>query len=181
MMKLKKISLFFIIVIFVFFATGCSDESAKNGTTSSGTSKVTIVDEDFNASGSGTLKCVQAATASEGIEVDINYTIVYKRGNILSLRSSQKVVSSNQDNLDIYENAYKGIASNYKNLDNYDTSVVRDSNSVTYSAFINYEEVDLDKLIDIEGKEDNIIDGDKAKLSLWLDLAEQVGVTCEEA
>lgn len=50
-----------------------------------------------------------------------------------------------------------------------------------YDAIINYDKIDIDKLLEIEGEEDNIIVGNKAKLSLWLELAGKVGTVCEEA
>lgn len=182
-MKLKKISLVVILFSIIFLVTGCDSkeseqETSVNGTT---TTKVTIVDEDFNENGSGTLNCVQEAVAGEGIDVDLRYTVKYSRGNILVLRSISRVTSSDAETVTLYEDAYKNIAKNYSSLKYYDTSVIRDSNSVTYDATINYDKIDIDKLLDIEGEEDNIIKNGKAKLSLWLELAEQVGTTCEEA
>ena len=62
----------------------------------------------------------------------------------------------------------------------YDTNIVRDSNSVTYTIYIDYDKIDVDGLLSIEGAEDNIIKRGKAKLSLWLDLAGKMGTLCEE-
>lgn len=182
-MKLKKINLLVLLFLIIFLVTGCGtneveEDTSVNGTT---TSKVTIVDEDFNENGSGTLNCVQEAVAGEGIDVELKYTVTYSRGNILVLRSISRVISNDAETVTLYEDAYKNIAKNYSSLKYYDTNIIRDSNSVTYDATINYDKIDIDKLLDIEGEEDNIIKNGKAKLSLWLDLAEQVGTTCEEA
>ena len=54
------------------------------------------------------------------------------------------------------------------------------SNSVTYTIYIDYDKIDVDGLLSIEGAEDNIIKRGKAKLSLWLDLAGKMGTLCEE-
>ena len=62
----------------------------------------------------------------------------------------------------------------------YDTNIVRDSNSVTYTIFINYDKINTNELLNIEVAEDNIIKSGKAKLSLWLDLAGRMGTICEE-
>lgn len=181
---IKKISLFFIIFCLVLISTGCSEETKTEGSTTdvTGTTTVkqTIVDEDFDKDGSGMLKCNTKAEAGEGIDVDLNYSIKYKNGNILELISIQKVSSDSQDSLDLYENAYQGIAKNYDGLNYYENNIVRDSNSVTYTITINYEKIDVKKLLAIEGEEDNIIKSGKAKLSLWLDLAGKMGTTCEE-
>ena len=97
------------------------------------------------------------------------------------MHSISKVTSLDNDVLDGYENAYQGISDNYKGLDYYDTRLIRDSNSVTYEMIINYDKIDTNKLLAIEGDEDNIILDGKTKLSLWLKLAEKFGTTCEEA
>ena len=39
--------------------------------------------------------------------------------------------------------------------------------------------IDTDKLLEIEGEEDNIIKDGKVKLDDWLDFAEQFGTKCE--
>ena len=58
---------------------------------------------------------------------------------------------------------------------------MRDGNSVTYTATISYDKININKLLQIEGEEDNIIKNGQAKLSLWLELASKVGTVCEEA
>lgn len=179
-MKIEKVSIVLVIIVLCLLLSACGSkkENLDNGNS---TKKITIVDDDFNEKSSGTLKCVTEAEAGEGIDVDLSYVIDYKRGNILNLRSVSKITSLDSDVLDDYESAYQGISGNYEGLEYYDTSLIRDSNSVTYEAIINYDKIDTDKLLAIEGEEDNVIVDGKAKLSLWLDLAEKFGTTCEEA
>lgn len=180
-MKIKKLS-FLVLLVVVFFLSGCSDKTKENNQDITGTTTVkeSIVSDEFDKNGTGMLKCSTEAYAEEGMDVELRYTIKYKAGDILELVSVQKVISEKQNSLSTYEDAYKKIADNYNNLDYYDTSIVRDDNSVSYTAIINYEKININKLLDIEGKEDNIIKNGKAKLSLWLDLASKVGTTCEE-
>ena len=179
---LKKISLVFLVLILCFVVTGCSDDSNENSdVTGTTTVQEKIVSDDFNEEGTGTLNCVTDAVAGDGIDVDIRFNIEYKNGNILLLRSVQKVTSNDDKSLDLYENSFNSIANSYKGLKYYDTTVIRDSNTVIYDASINYEKIDTDKLLVIEGSEDNVIVNGKAKLSLWLKLAEKVGTVCEEA
>ena len=178
-MKIKKVRVIFILIIICLLVSACvaKRDSLANG---DATTKVTIVEEDFNKNGSGSLKCVTEAVASEEIDVDLNYNIDYKHGNILKLQSTSKITSLDSDVLDGYYQAYQGISQNYEDLKHYDTSLIRDSNSVTYVAVIDYDKIDTDKLLAIEGEEDNVIVNGKAKLSLWLELAEKFGTTCEE-
>ena len=178
----KKISLSILFLVLLFVVCGCEREQSisSDGTGGSSVQKETIVDDAFNEKGSGTLNCTTDAIAEEGIEVDIKYIIDYKRGNIMTLRSISKIISNDQSGLDLYEDAYRNIASNYRGLKHYTIKLIRDSNTVTYDTLINYKDIDVEALLDIEGEEDNIIVDGKAKLSLWLDLAERVGTTCEE-
>ena len=40
-------------------------------------------------------------------------------------------------------------------------------------------EIDIDKLIDIEGEKDNIFENKVAKVDKWLELAKRLGTKCE--
>ena len=58
-------------------------------------------------------------------------------------------------------------------------TVTKTNNSVTSDTVINYGKIDTDKLLAIEGEEDNVIKDGKVKLDDWLDFAEQFGTKCE--
>ena len=90
------------------------------------------------------------------------------------------VKTSNQDDLDIYEDAYNNINKNYDGLKYYDSEVIRTKDSVSRDTIINYDKIDIDELLAIEGKDDNIIEDGKAKLNIWLDFASKFGTTCNE-
>ena len=178
---MKKLCLLALLI--ACFVCGCAKDSENGITNVNGTTtiKQTIVADDFDVNGSGMLKCTTEAEAGENIDVDLQYNVSYKNGNILNLISIQKVTSLEKESLDLYENAYADISKHYVGLKYYDTNIVRDSDSVTYTITINYDKIDINKLLDIEGEEDNIIKNGQAKLSLWLDLAEGMGTVCEEA
>lgn len=181
-MKINRMIFLVLIFVCTFFLGGCSEVEKELNNDITGTTNVkeTIVPDDFDNNGTGMLKCSTEAYAEEGMDVELKYTVKYKSGNILELVSVQKVITEKQDSLSVYEDAYKNIADNYVGLDYYDTSIIRDGNSVSYTAVINYEKININKLLNIEGEEDNIIKNGKAKLSLWLDLASKVGTVCEE-
>ena len=44
---------------------------------------------------------------------------------------------------------------------------------------INYDKVDIARLLEIEGSEDNIIEDGVAKVDKWLTLAKRFGTKCE--
>lgn len=160
-MKKNKLILVIGIAVVLCFVTGCKSETEKEMSTS----KV--------------LTCSRTGDVTNG-EATLSYKIYYKDDNINILHSTEKVTSSEKSILDEFEEAYKKIFSNYKDLEYYDNTVTRNDNSVTNDTVINYKKIDTDKLLSIEGKEDNIIVDGKAKLSKWQKLAKKFGATCEE-
>lgn len=179
-MRLKNVGIILFALSLCFFLSGCGTDKKEHVESGDSTTKATIVDDSFDKGGTGTLKCVTEAIAAEGVDVKLNYIINYKRGNILQLKSVSKISSADNSVLEGYEQSYDNIRKNYYELKYYDTRLIRDSNSVTYEVIINYEKIDTDALLAIEGAEDNVIVDGKAKLSLWLDLAGKFGTTCEE-
>lgn len=179
--KIKNISLVILLFGVIFLISGCSNsKKLTSNVTGTTTVKETIVDDSFDKDGSGTLSCTTDAVATDGIEVDINYVVDYKNGNILYLRSIQKVISEDELSLDLYEDAFRNIVKNYEGLKYYDVSLERNLDNVIYDIAINYDKIDTDELLSIEGEEDNIIVNGKAKLALWLELASKFGTTCVE-
>ena len=177
MIKLKKI-LISLLIILSFFITGCSEEEVVQNNEPI-VQKESVLD-DIDSSGTGNLFCTRDAFANEGIDVELSYEISYKDGNVMVLHANEKVVSENSDSLDEYENAYRKIAKNYEGLKYYDITITRDKTSVINDTVINYEKIDTDKLLDIEGEEDNVIVDGKVKLSTWVSFAEQFGASCKE-
>ena len=52
--------------------------------------------------------------------------------------------------------------------------------SIISDTIINYAKIDIKKLLEIEGEEDNVVKDGKVKLADWLSFAEKYGVTCED-
>ena len=164
---MKKISI--IIVLFlVILLCGC--ESKDN--------EIIINNKPVNTSKMEHKHCTREATLDGG-EVKLEYDIYYT-GEVLNLLvSKEKIISSSEDILNTYEEAYKKIHLNYEKLENYDTSVVRGDTTVLSTISINYDKVDIDRLIEIEGEEDNIFINKVPKVDKWLELAKKFGTTCE--
>ena len=170
MKKIKIIALLGIICLF----TGCDSEEQKT------TQKVLSNGQEVNTNEMQHKHCTRKATAGNGIDVSLNYDIYYTKEDIDILKSEEKVMSASTESLDTYEEAYKKIHENYKNLEYYDTSVERGDTTVTSTITINYDKINIQQLLDIEGEEDNIIVNNKAKLEKWLELAKKFGTTCED-
>lgn len=170
---MKKSKILILIGIMILLLTGCdSTNSSKDKVVSNG--------ENVNTSNMGHKHCTREATAGSGIDVNLNYDLYYTGENINILHSEEKVMSADSNSLDTYENAYKKIHNNYEGLEYYDAVVERGDTTVTSSITINYDKININQLLAIEGEEDNIIVNGKAKLNKWIELAEKFGTKCEE-
>lgn len=177
---MKKISsILLIIVLSLIIVTGCEDKS-NSQTNNSSNNKVISNGETVNT---GTMKhkvCTRNATAGTNTETKFQYDVYYTGENLNILISHEELITKNQDILKEYEDAYKKIATYYEGLEYYEQVVTKTSNSVTNKTTINYDKIDIQKLLDIEGEEDNIIKNGKAKVDLYLALLKKFGGTCED-
>lgn len=160
MRKSKVIYLTAIILLSLVFITGCKSEIEKEK------GKLSVINCTRNGS-------IDGATAS------LKYKIYYNGDYIKILSSVEKITSSDSDILDQYESAYKKIFSAYDGLDYYENNVTRKDNSVISETTINYGKIDTDKLLEIEGAEDNVIEDGKVKVSTWISFAEKLGASCD--
>lgn len=163
MKKSKGLFLFISILVLV----GCSNSNE--------------LEKNYNTRGYEHISCKRdAEDSNEGTTVDIRYDIYYKGEYLKILKSEEKITSSNQEILDNYEKAYKNVYSAYDNLEYYDNTVTRDSNLVKSVTYINYGKIDMDQLLDIEGKEDNVeVTDGKIKLEDWKSFAKKYGTVCD--
>ncbi len=173
-MIIKKNKLILLLIIISFFIVGCSTTNKEVNK-----SKEVKSIDDISVK-AGYLECSREGTTSSG-EPFFNYRIKYKNDEILELNSVEGITTDDSQLLDEYEAAYKEINKNYKNLDYYESTVVRNDSSVARNTTINYEKIDIQELLEIEGEEDNIIVDGKASLAVWLDFAGKFGTTCQEA
>ena len=172
---MKKTNLFVLLLVSLFFI-GCKNQVATDEVENS-TNKIDSIEEINNKK--GTLICTRNATATNASPF-FKYTVTYSNDELLRLHSIEGITSSDEAILDEYEEAYKKISSYYENLKYYDVSVIRNDNTVTWDTNINYQKIDIDALLDLEGEENNIVKDGKASLSLWLEMAKKVGTTCIE-
>lgn len=184
-MNPKKIGKIALLLIAILLLAGCGkeNETTTKNTQEKKTSEPSINNKtevpESQTEGMSKLTCTREADAGSDIDVNLDYEVYYQGEYIQILHSTEQVVTDNQETLDEYENAYKGIYKNYEGLKYYDNTVKRTDNSVTSDTVINYGKIDIDKLLDIEGEEDNVIKNGKVKLDDWLEFTEKFGMKCE--
>ena len=164
MISLKKI---IVLIGIILLVCGCEENTVKSNGKKVDTSK--MLHEH----------CTRSGSAGAGVTVSLNYEI-YSTGEILNIvQSTERIETTIQETLDQYESAYKGIHEHYAGLEYYDAKVERTNNSVTSYITINYDKIDIGKLIDIEGEDDNVFENKVPKLAKWKELAKKVGTKCE--
>ncbi len=168
-MKKNKISILvlFLICSVILTACGSNTQVISNG-------------KKVNTTSMSHKHCVRSATADAGITVELEYDVYYTDDKLNLLQSTEKVVANKETDLDEYQKAYESINENYAGLEYYDTKVERKETSVIRTTVINYDKIDLNKLLEIEGKDDNVIENGEAKSELWFSLAKKFGAKCEE-
>lgn len=160
MIRMKKIVVSsFLLLMITFLLSGCVTGNV--------------------ASADGKKICSRKGEVTNGTSV-MNYEIYYEEDYVTILHSVEKVTSEDSSVLDTYEEAYKNIFKQYEGLKYYDNTVTRDENSIISDTIINYAKIDIKKLLEIEGEEDNVVKDGKVKLADWLSFAEKYGVTCDE-
>lgn len=182
---MKKLIYIAFAISTIFLLTGCEDNTLETNTGKSKEEKQVIKKVETNEGTVNTSKmtqlyCVRNATAAAGIEVNIHYDVFYTGDRLNLIHSFEQIMSADENNLDTYEKAYREIHAHYEGLEYYDTSVVRGDTTVTSEITINYDKVDADKLLAIEGETDNIYENKIPKYSKWIALAKRLGITCEE-
>ena len=163
----KKVLL--LVFLFSLFLVGCENESS-------------VVSDGKKVDTSKMVHehCTRAGTIDDG-DVSLNYDLYYT-GEVLNiLVGEEKVISPTQSVLDTYEQAYKDVHKRYEGLEYYDTEVVRGDNTVTSKVTINYDKINTQRLLSIEGSEDNIFENGVAKVEKWKALIKKFGGSCTAA
>lgn len=162
-----------LLIGITFCIIGCSKNQGGIQATSIDTSKYETKDFHY-------ITCKRDTSTEDDSKVDIRYEIYYNEKEELEiLKSREEVISSNQKVLEKYKNAYESIYSVYDNLEYYDHEVIEEEGKVISITYINYGKVSMDRLMKIEGYEDNVkVTNGKIKLEDWKSFAKKYGTQC---
>lgn len=169
----KKSLLLIVLLCCFFFVTGCTEKENKT------TDPVVNPDGTVNITDESVLKCTRKAEAMDGVTADLSYQVYYIGSYVTTVHSIEKVTSDDTTVLAEYETAYRKAFSVYDGLDHFKNTISKNGNSVMSETIIDYENIDTDKLLEIEGEEDNVIKNGRVKLSDWQAFAKKLGVTCK--
>ena len=113
----------------------------------------------FYKTNTGTLVC-SSTSYEDGIEYKLEYSATYKNRKVLKVKTIERITldETDEDTLEEYRTTLKELYSDYNELDYYENNIsIKDTtlNSVTT---INYQKIDMEKLIEIDSSIKNIID-----------------------
>lgn len=169
----QKNKILFLILLCLFFITGCNEEvKIESGTV------VNAKTDTSNAT--GTLLCTRSGTGLSNSKAELSYVINYKKGYLSRVHSIEKVISDDSNILDQYEEAYNNIFKVYKDLKYYENTISRENDSVTSDTTIDYSKIDMQKLDELESTDQKLIKNGKILLKDWLTFAKNVGTQCIE-
>ena len=159
---MKKFSISLFLIMILVLCSSCGKEKI-------------IKEESENV-----LHCTRNITAQDNITTDIKYSIYYDGDYVTKTVSIEKVTSKDKEVLKTYKEAYEKVFSNYKGIDYYDNKVEQYGNTVSSTTIVNYQKVDTNKIIEIEGKDDNIFEDDgRVKKDTLVGFYKKYGVTCK--
>ncbi len=123
-------------------------------------------------------ECVRTGTIQEGVEVSFNYKVSSKNDYVLKVETVEKVISDDKDYLNAFKENVEKMYAPYKDIEEYKYEVTVDGNTLISKTDINYEKIDMDKLIEVDSANSQIIKNGKIKLSDVTNLYNSVGATC---
>lgn len=168
----SKVGYTLVLLLTTLLITGCSYKKEVKDPSS-----------NYNIDGYTHTTCKRDAVIEDNYSTSININFdLYsdQEGYLKILKSKEEIISSNQDLLNEYEQAYRKIYKAYDEVKYYDNKVERNDNRLTSTTTINYGLVDMDKIMEIEGTEDNVeVHDGKIKVSDWKKFAKKYGTVCK--
>lgn len=112
--------------------------------------------------------------------VTATYNVWYQGEIVSKIKSIESLTSSNESTLEDYREKMSTLYSPYSGIDYYNYNINQKGNQVSVTLDVNYEKVDVEKLISIDPNNESFFHEGKVYLSTLLDLYENVGVICDE-
>lgn len=172
MRKIKISVIFFLLII----SCACTSVDQRSEIVANKIDPSSYDTTDFDY-----ITCSRDTETTQGEEITMKYEVYYDKNKVVQvLKSYEKVESSDSSILSQYEKAYQTIYSSYQNLDYYENEITTTGRSVTSITYINYGKVNMKKLMEIEGSEDNVkVTNGKIKLADWKSFAKKYGTVCK--
>ncbi len=145
-----------ILLICLLFTAGCESKSSSK-----------------------TLTCTSHATVAEGVDVEVKYQVKYHDLYVSEVQTEEKIKAS-QEYLEAYQKSMQESYDPYQKLSYYDYDSKIKNGTLISTIKINYEKIDVDKLIEIDSSNADLFQDGKVYLKTIRDIYEGLGATCRE-
>lgn len=125
-------------------------------------------------------ECVRTGVIKEGVSVDFNYKVNSQNGNVLKVETVEKVISEDKDYLETFKKSVLKMYAPYKDVEHYNYEVTIEGNTLISKTDIDYSKINMDKLIEIDPNNSQIIKNGKIKLDDITNLYNSAGATCSK-
>jgi len=125
------------------------------------------------------MTCTRTGNMS-GVEMDFTYNIYYQGDIVNKVQTTEIITSDDEETLKTYENGITSLYSNFDNIDHYNYDVVIEGNTLTSTTDINYKQMDMDKLLEIDSSIGSLLNSDnQVLLDKVVETYEATGATCK--
>lgn len=149
---MKKLKLL-LVVLLMLLVTGCAQEEEK------------------------TMTCTRTLN-QDNLKMELSYTVVYQGDYVKKVKSVEKVTSEDSSVLDTYKSKVEELYALYEKIDYYNTKVTIEGNTMTSTADIDYEKIDVNKLIEIDSAAAQLFTDGKIEVDTMEGMYNQLGATC---
>ena len=126
-----------------------------------------------------TMTCTRTGNMS-GVEMDFTYNIYYQGDIVNKVQTTEIITSDDEETLKTYEDGITSLYSNFDNIDHYNYDVVIEGNTLTSTTDINYKQMDMDKLLEIDSSIGSLLNSDnQVVLDKVVEAYEATGATCK--
>ena len=115
----------------------------------------------------------------QDITITTKYIVNYKNKYVTNLKTIEKITSDNQTILIEYRDKLKENYSLYNDIKYYDNKVRLIQNTVTSTTEINYNKIDINKLIELDKNNKYLFEDKKIHLNKFKELYKKNGAKCK--
>lgn len=126
-----------------------------------------------------TMTCTRTMNQNS-INFDLKYEVEYSKNNVTRIKSTEMVKSSDKNVLESYKETVEKTYEPYKDVEHYNYNVEINEDTLISKTDLDYTKIDLDKMIEIDSANAQIIKDGKIKLEDIKNTYEAMGMICEE-
>lgn len=123
------------------------------------------------------LTCTRTVNQGD-TKTELSYKVTHDGTYVKQVDSTEKVTSDSDALLQQYKTQIEALYEGYSDLDHYSNTVTIDGNTLTSKTIIDYDQIDTDKMIEIDSANANIIKDGKVQVSDLQSMYESLGTTC---